>query len=163
MHAVFGAFLLGVALPRTRMAIELRASLEQIAFLLLPLYFVYSGLNTHIRAVDSAALWGILVLVLLVAFAGKGIACWLAARLGGQAQRDALAIGALMNARGLVELVVLNVGLERHIITPTLFTMMVLMALATTFMASPIVAAVYGRQGVSVPVGGTSSPGTARG
>jgi Kef-type K+ transport system membrane component KefB len=128
--------------------------LEQIAYLLLPLYFVYSGLNTHVRSVDSLALWGVLGLILLVAFAGKGIACWLAARLSGQTQHDAVAIGALMNAQGLVELIVLNVGLERHIITPTLFSMMVLIALATTFMASPIVAAVYSHSAGTAPAKG---------
>ena len=160
LHAVFGAFLLGTAVPQTRLAIELRESLEQITYLLLPLYFAYSGLNTHVRALNSPALWGIFCLILLVAFAGKGVACWLIARLSGQSRRDAITIGALMNARGLVELIVLNVGLEHGIISPTLFTMMVLMALGTTAMTSPIVAAAYrSTGGAPVPAFQQTDPG----
>jgi Kef-type K+ transport system membrane component KefB len=151
LHAVFGAFLVGTAVRRTHAITAVQVPLRQLASLLLPLYFAYSGLNTHLGSLDSAALWGILGLILLVAFVGKGLACWFAARLSGQTQRDAVAIGALMNARGLVELIVLNVGLERHIITPTLFTMMVLVALVTTAMASPLVGAVYGQVRTALP------------
>jgi Kef-type K+ transport system membrane component KefB len=85
------------------------------------------------------------LLILMAACFGKGFACWLAARLNGESNRDAMAIGTLMNARGLMELIILNIGLERGIITPTLFTIMVVMAIATTLMASPIFEFVYRR------------------
>jgi Kef-type K+ transport system membrane component KefB len=106
------------------------------------MFFVYSGLNTSIGLLDSGALWGVAALVLLIACVAKGGACAAAAKLSGERWRSALAIGALMNARGLVELVILNVGLERGIITPTLFTIMVMMAVVTTVAASPLYALV---------------------
>ena len=84
--------------------------------------------------------------MLIAATVGKGVACWLAARLNGEPNREALAIGTLMNARGLMELIILNIGLERGIIQPTLFTIMVLMAIATTLMATPVFEWVYGRE-----------------
>jgi Kef-type K+ transport system membrane component KefB len=86
------------------------------------------------------------LLVLVAATAGKGVACWLAARLNGEPNREALAIGTLMNARGLMELIILNIGLERGIIRPTLFTIMVLMAIVTTLMATPVFERVYGSE-----------------
>lgn len=88
---------------------------------------------------------GIFALVLVVAVLGKGVACWLAALINKETNREALAIGSLMNARGLMELILLNIGLQAGIITPTLFTMLVLMAIITTLMASPIFELVYGR------------------
>jgi Kef-type K+ transport system membrane component KefB len=112
---------------------------------MLPLFFIYSGLNTRIGLVNSWALWGIAILLLLVSVFGKGVACWLAALLNGEPNREAMAIGSLMNARGLMELILLNIGLEHGIITPTLFTMLVFMAIATTLMASPLFEFVYGR------------------
>jgi Kef-type K+ transport system membrane component KefB len=143
MHAVFGAFVLGVALPRGLVASEIQRRIEPLTVaLLLPMFFVYSGLNTSIGLLDSGALWGVAALVLLIACVAKGGACAAAAKLSGERWRSALAIGALMNARGLVELVILNVGLERGIITPTLFTIMVMMAVVTTVAASPLYALV---------------------
>ena|SRR5579859_3218035 len=112
---------------------------------MLPLFFVYSGLNTSIGLVNSWLLWGIALLVLLAAVFGKGMACWLAALLNKVPNREALAIGSLMNARGLMELILLNIGLQQGIITPTLFTILVLMAIVTTLMASPLFEFVYGR------------------
>jgi Kef-type K+ transport system membrane component KefB len=112
--------------------------------LLLPLFFIYSGLNTRIGLVDSPLLWGIAGLVLLAACLGKGVACYAAARLSGEPPREALGIGALMNARGLMELIILNIGLERGVITPTLFSIMVLMAIATTLMALPVFNLAFG-------------------
>jgi Kef-type K+ transport system membrane component KefB len=85
------------------------------------------------------------LVILLAACFGKGAACWLAARLNGEDNREALAIGTLMNARGLMELIILNIGLERGVITPTLFTIMVMMAIVTTLMASPVFEFVYRR------------------
>jgi Kef-type K+ transport system membrane component KefB len=146
IYAIFGAFILGIAMPRGLFAKRLQHLLEPIVTnFMLPLFFIYSGLNTSIGLVNSWSLWGITVLVLLVSILGKGVACWFAARLNGEPSRDALAIGALMNARGLMELILLNIGLEHGIITPTLFTMLVFMAIVTTLMASPIFELVYGR------------------
>jgi Kef-type K+ transport system membrane component KefB len=139
IYEVFGAFLLGLGMPRGAVARELRRSLGPLTVnLLLPLFFVYSGLNTRITLLDTPAVWLVAGLVLLAACLGKGGACWLAARLHGEGPREALALGALMNARGLMELILLNIGLERGIITPTLFAIMVLMALATTLLAVPV-------------------------
>src|SRR5947209_1209073 len=128
IYAVFGAFILGTAMPRGLFAREVQRHLEPLTTnFLLPLFFVYSGLNTRIGLVDTPRLWGVALLILLAACLGKGIACWLAARLNGEDNREALAIGTLMNARGLMELIILNIGLERGVITPTLFTIMIIM------------------------------------
>jgi Kef-type K+ transport system membrane component KefB len=144
IYAVFGAFIMGAAMPRGFFAQEVqRLLVPLVRTFLLPTFFVYSGLHTRIGLVDSGWLWGITLVVILAACLGKGVACWAAARLNGEPPREALAIGALMNARGLMELIILNIGLERGIITPTLFTIMVLMAIVTTLMASPIFEWVY--------------------
>jgi Kef-type K+ transport system membrane component KefB len=87
----------------------------------------------------------------VLSVAGKGVACLLAARLSGEAWRESAAIGVLMNARGLMELIILNIGLQRGVITPTLFTIMVLMAVVTTLMASPLFEVVYGRRVALAP------------
>ncbi len=146
IYAVFGAFIFGTAMPRGKVAEELeRLMMPLTTNLLLPLFFVYSGLNTKIGLIDSVPLWGIALLIMLAACLGKGGACWAAARLNGEPKREALAIGALMNSRGLMELIILNIGYQKGIITQTLFTIMVLMAIATTLMATPIFELVYGR------------------
>jgi len=148
IYAVYGAFILGTAMPRGTFADELqRLMMPLTTGLLLPLFFVYSGLNTRIGLVNTWYLVGIAALVLIVACVGKGAACWLAARLNGEPRDQALAIGALMNARGLMELIILNIGYERGIITQTLFSIMVMMALVTTLMATPLFELVYGRRG----------------
>lgn len=145
IYAIFGGFILGIAMPRGFFAEQLKNILEPIVTnFMLPLFFIYSGLNTSFGLVNSWLLWGIALLVFLAALFGKGVACWLAALLSGEPNREALAIGSLMNARGLMELILLNVGLQAGIITPTLFTMLVLMAIVTTLMASPIFEFVYG-------------------
>lgn len=146
LYAVFGAFILGTAMPRGILAREVEQRLEPLTTnFLLPLFFVYSGLNTRIGLVNSKAMWLVALLILLAACFGKGAGCWLAARLNGENNRDAMAIGTLMNARGLMELIILNIGLERGLITPTLFTIMVIMAIVTTLMASPVFEFVYRR------------------
>jgi Kef-type K+ transport system membrane component KefB len=146
IYAVFGAFILGTAMPRGRFKQEIERRLEPLTTnFLLPLFFVYSGLNTHLGLVDSIGVWSITLLILFIACFGKGVACWLAARLNGEDNREALGIGTLMNARGLMELIILNIGLERGVITPTLFTIMVMMAIVTTLMASPVFEFVYRR------------------
>lgn len=147
IYAVFGAFLTGAAMPKGAFAEELRGRIEPLTVgFLLPLFFVYSGLNTRIGLVASPTLALVALAVLVAACLGKGVACWAAARLSGESHRDALATGALMNARGLMELIILNIGLERGIIQPTLFTIFVLMAVVTTLMATPVFERVYGRR-----------------
>ena len=139
VHAVFGAFVLGAAVPRGPLTKELQRTVEPVTTaLLVPIFFVYSGLNTQIGLLNSAWLWVVAALVLLAACLGKGVACWAAARLTGAAQRDALGVATLMNARGMMELILLNIGLQRGLITPTLFTILVLMTIATTLMAGPL-------------------------
>ena len=146
VHAVFGAFVLGAAVPRGALTRDLRRAIEPLTTtLLVPIFFVYSGLNTRLLLIDSAALWAMTAGVFLVACAGKGVACWAAARTAGANGRDALAIAALMNARGMMELILVNLGLERGLITPTLFTMLVLMAIGTTLLAGPAFSAVWER------------------
>jgi Kef-type K+ transport system membrane component KefB len=108
------------------------------AAVLLPLFFAATGLRTEIGLLGTAADWAVCALVIAVAVAGKLGGSSLAARWSGLAWRDALAIGALMNTRGLMELVVLNIGYELGILSPALYTMMVVMALATTCMAGPM-------------------------
>ncbi|CAN5706804.1 cation:proton antiporter [soil metagenome] len=139
LHAVFGAFVMGAVIPRGVVADGIIARAQPLTVaLLLPLFFTYSGLNTQIALLDSAYLWLMALLILLAAVLGKGVACWLAARATGISNREALGIGALMNARGLMELIIINIGLQRGIISPGLFAALVMMAVITTLMASPI-------------------------
>ncbi len=148
IYAVFGAFLLGVAIPRGTLRDGMERVLEPLTVnFFLPLYFVYSGLNTRLSLVHSLDDWAITGLILLSACVGKGVACWAASRMNGESNKDSLAVGALMNARGLMELIMLNIGLEKHIITPLLFTIMVIMALTTTFMTSPLFDWIKGTKG----------------
>ncbi len=154
IYAVFGAFILGAAMPRGLLAHELTRRIEPLTVsFLLPLFFVYSGLNTRIGLVDTPYLWAVTLFVMVAASVGKGVACWLAARLNGETQRDALGVGALMNARGLMELIILNIGLQKGVITPTLFAIMVIMAIGTTLMSSPVFELVYRRPSKAEPVG----------
>jgi Kef-type K+ transport system membrane component KefB len=146
MHAVFGGFLLGVAMPRGVFAEGLKRQLEPMTvLLLLPCFFTFSGLNTQLGLVADPALIGVTLVVLAASVLAKGGACWAAARLTGQDNATAMGVGALMNARGLMELIIINIGLARGIIGPALFSMLVLMAIATTLMASPLFELVYGR------------------
>ncbi|PHJ68682.1 potassium transporter [Nostoc linckia z18] len=141
IYAIFGAFVLGAVTPRGEFAQQIRQYTEFFTTsFLLPIFFVFSGLNTQIGLVNTPALWGITILIVAIAVIGKGIACMLAAKLAGENWRESAIIGTLMNARGLMELIILNIGLEQGIITPTLFTIMVIMAIVTTLMASPLVA-----------------------
>jgi Kef-type K+ transport system membrane component KefB len=147
IHAVFGGFLLGTAMPRGRFAEDLRARLEPFTVVfLLPMFFTYSGLNTQLLMVNSASLLLVALAILAASILAKGGACYLAARLSGQDHATAMGIGALMNARGLMELIIINIGLQRGIIEPPLFAMLVLMAVVTTLMASPLFELFYGRK-----------------
>ncbi|MDH3401966.1 MAG: cation:proton antiporter [Acidobacteriota bacterium] len=146
IHAVFGGFLLGTAMPRGQFAAQLRRQLEPFAVVfLLPMFFTYSGLNTRLDMVNTWELLLIALVALAAAIGGKGVACWAAARLTGEDNRTALAVGTLMNARGLMELIILNIGLSKGVIGLPLFSIMVLMAIVTTLMASPLFELVYGR------------------
>ena len=145
IYAVFGAFIMGTAMPRGKFASELHRMIYPLTTaLLLPVFFIYSGLNTKIGLVNTPYLWGLTGIILVAAIIGKGGACYAAARLNGEKHRDAMAVGTLMNARGLMELIILNIGLQRGIIEPALFTIMVLMAVITTLMTTPIFERVYG-------------------
>ena len=153
IYAIFGAFIAGTAMPRGRFATEVRHHLEFLTTtLLLPIFFVYSGLNTRIGLVNTMELLAITGIILVIAIAGKGLACMFAARVSGETWREAATIGTLMNARGLMELIILNIGLAEGIIRPTFFTIMVLMAVITTLMTSPLFHYLYGRHlGKPVP------------
>jgi Kef-type K+ transport system membrane component KefB len=147
IYAIFGAFVLGAAMPSGVFAEKLTDGLEPlVTTFLLPLFFVYSGLNTQIGLVNSPTLWAVTLGILVVSIAGKGVACTLAARANKVPLRESVALGSLMNARGLIELILLNIGLEAGLITPTLFTILVLVAIVTTLMATPIYTVVYGRR-----------------
>lgn len=149
VHALFGAFFFGVIIPREGgLAHGLRERLEDfVVVLLLPLFFAFSGLRTQVGLLDSSGAWALCGLLTLVAVVGKFGGATVAARLTGQTWRDSMSVGVLMNTRGLMELVVLNIGLDLGVISPTVFTMMVLMALVTTVMTSPLVAWLQRREG----------------
>jgi len=145
IHALFGAFLMGAIIPREAgFARVLAEKLEDIVVIvLLPTFFALSGLRTQIGLLNSAEAWIQCGLIIAVACLGKFGGSYVAARWTGLGWRESAALGILMNTRGLMELIVLNIGLELGVISPTLFTMMVLMALVTTFMTTPILQIVY--------------------
>ncbi|MDD5199572.1 MAG: cation:proton antiporter [Terrimicrobiaceae bacterium] len=147
IHAVFGGFLLGTAMPRGFFAQELRRQIEPFTVVfLLPMFFTFSGLNTQLALVNNPSLFLVAATLLAASILGKGVACWAAARLSGEDNRTALAVGTLMNSRGLMELIILNIGLQRGVILPAFFSMMVVMAIVTTLMATPLFEWVYGRR-----------------
>jgi Kef-type K+ transport system membrane component KefB len=141
IHSIFGAFLFGAIMPkRSGMTRELTDKVEDFTVIvLLPIFFAVTGLRTNLFALNSPALLGWLVLIVLVATIGKFVGCGLAARATGSSRHDSLIIGALMNTRGLTELVILTIGLSLGVLSDRTFAMMVIMALATTIMAAPIV------------------------
>ena len=146
IHAVFGGFILGIAMPRGIVTEEITKKLEPFTVIfLLPMFFTFSGLNTRLAVILEPSVMLVAVVVLLASTLGKGVACWAAARLNGEDQRTSLAIGALMNSRGLMELIIINIGLQKGVIGPRLFAILVIMAIVTTLMASPIFERVYGR------------------
>lgn len=139
IHPVFGAFVMGIILPRKVHFIELVRDIDRVnAILFLPLFFVYSGLRTQIGLISSPWLWLICLLILAIACVSKIAGGTFAARFIGESWYDALTLGILMNTRGLVELIILNIGLDLGVLSPTLFSMLVIMALITTMMASPL-------------------------
>lgn len=156
IHSLFGAFFMGVIMPKSTDFIEaVRTRIEPLtAVALLPLFFAYSGLRMSVSLVHGQ-LWIYTLLVIAIAIAGKFGGSMLAARTAGVGWRDAVSLGILMNTRGLMELVVLNIGLDIGVISPTVFTIMVLMALVTTFMTSPLLEWVYPARLMLVGEGGT--------
>jgi Kef-type K+ transport system membrane component KefB len=139
IHALFGAFLAGIIMPEEwnfRKAVI--DKVEDVALvLLLPLFFAFTGLRTQIGLLNDSSLWGVCLLIILVAIAGKFGGSAIAARIKGESWHDSLAIGALMNTRGLMELIILNIGYDLGILTPKIFAMLVIMALVTTLMTTP--------------------------
>lgn len=140
IHALFGAFLMGAIIPhQSRVAHMLTEKIQDfVTILLLPAFFALTGLRTQIGLHEVREDWVALVLILLVAFGGKYGGTTLTARFAGLSWRESSALGVLMNTRGLVELIVLNVGLDLNVLTPRLFALFVIMAVVTTFMTSPI-------------------------
>ena len=139
IHALFGAFMTGAIMPDVaKFRTVFIEKVEDVSvILLLPLFFVFTGLKTEIGLINDPYLWKVTGFIILVAVVGKFFGSALAAKFVGQSWRDSLTIGALMNTRGLMELIVLNIGLELKVLTPAVFTMMVIMALVTTFMTGP--------------------------
>ena len=145
IHALFGAFLFGAILPKDGgFARALAEKLEDVVVVvLLPLFFALSGLRTEIGLLDSSQDWLVCAVIIVAACVGKFGGSAVAARLTGLSWRESSALGVLMNTRGLMELIVLNIGLDLGVISPTVFSMMVLMALVTTFVASPLLQWIY--------------------
>lgn len=139
IHALFGAFMAGAIMPEnTKFRNIFIEKVEDVSLvLLLPLFFVYTGLRTEIGLLNDPYLWKVTGMIILVAVVGKFLGSAIAARFVGQNWKDSLTIGALMNTRGLMELVVLNIGYDLGVLTPEIFAMMVIMALVTTFMTGP--------------------------
>jgi len=154
VHALFGAFLAGVVMPRHR---ELSRELSQkfealIVVLLLPIYFALTGLRSSIFLISGAKMWLYCAVIIVLAVAGKLGGSMLSARFNGMSWRESAAVGILMNTRGLVELVILNIGLDLGILSPALFSIMVLMALVTTLMTAPLLRWVYPETIANPPV-----------
>lgn len=145
VHALFGAFLAGVVMPRHHeFAQQVLQRLESLTVvMLLPLYFAFTGLRSSFLLIVGAGMWFYCVVIILLAVIGKFGGSLVAAKFSGMSWREAAAVGVLMNTRGLVELIILNVGLDLGILSPALFSVMVLMALVTTFMTSPLLSLIY--------------------
>ncbi|TKW27597.1 hypothetical protein SEVIR_3G267100v4 [Setaria viridis] len=145
VHPVFGAFVFGLSVPREGGLAERsgEAVAPLVSGLMLPLYFATSGLHTDVDTIRGAAAWGMLALVVAVAFLGKFGGTFAVAAWTGMARREAAALGVAMSAKGLVELIVLNIGKERKVLDDTTFAIFVIMALTTTVLATPFMAALY--------------------
>src|SRR5215467_2220819 len=145
VHALFGAFLAGAIMPRHHeLSRELLRRCETLVVtLLLPLFFAFTGLRSSFFLISGAQMWSYCAVIIALAIIGKLCGSLVAARINGMSWREATAIGVMMNTRGLVELVILNIGLDLGILSQTLFSIMVLMALVTTFMTSPLLSWIY--------------------
>jgi Kef-type K+ transport system membrane component KefB len=148
VHALFGAFMAGLIMPRNeRMIADVVERIESLSLaLLLPLFFALTGLRTRIDLLTDKSIWGYAAAIIATAVVGKLAGAAFTARATGMNWKNSFGLGVLMNTRGLVELVILNAGLDLGILSPALFTMMVLMALTTTFMTSPLLSVmkIYG-------------------
>ena len=142
LHALFGGFLAGAIMPKHHgLTREIWQRIESLVVVfLLPLFFAFTGLRSSIFLIAGSRLWAYCALVIALAILGKLGGSLITARLYGLSWHDSAAIGVLMNTRGLVELVILNIGLDLGVISPTLFSIMVLMALVTTLMTTPLLA-----------------------
>lgn len=144
IHALFGAFIAGVVMPTNigfrKVMMEKVEDVSLVFFL--PLFFAFSGLHTEIGLINTPELWGVCLLFIVVAIAGKFGGCTLAARAVGENWKDSLIVGTLMNTRGLMQLVALNIGFEMGILTSEMFVVLLLMSLLTTFMATPMLSLV---------------------
>jgi Kef-type K+ transport system membrane component KefB len=139
LHAVFGGFLLGVAMPRGLLAEHLIKRLQPMVLIgLVPLFFTVSGLKTDLSVLAQGTLWQIALAVIAASIFAKAVACYLAARLCGENHPMSLAVGILMNARGMMELILLNIALQNGVIKEDLFSVLVLMTIVTTMMATPL-------------------------
>ncbi|KAJ0088172.1 hypothetical protein Patl1_31907 [Pistacia atlantica] len=145
IHAIFGAFVFGLTIPKGGVfAVRLMTKIQDfVSGLLLPLYFASSGLKTDVAKIRGAEAWGLLVLVISTACAGKILGTFLMAMMCMIPVRESLALGVLMNTKGLVELIVLNIGREKKVLNDEMFAILVLMALVTTLMTTPTVMAIY--------------------
>jgi Kef-type K+ transport system membrane component KefB/nucleotide-binding universal stress UspA family protein len=154
IHLIFGAFLLGAVMPKNpAMTREIAEKTEDFVLIfLLPIFFAYSGLRTEIGLLNQPELWLLCAAVVAVAIVGKYAGTYVAARVSGINKREASALGWLMNTRGLTELIVLNIGLSLGVISPLLFTMLVIMALVTTFMTSPLLEWTYPKRLIQLDV-----------
>jgi Kef-type K+ transport system membrane component KefB len=138
LYAVFGAFSVGVALPRVPVVVRAEPTTNALTWVFVPMFFTYSGLNTRFSLLTDPALLLFSLAAVVTAIVGKFGACWLAARLRGETGPVAARLGALMNARGLMQLIALNVGLSAHLVNRQMFTALVLVALVTTTMTAPV-------------------------
>jgi len=152
--SIFGAFVMGLIMPRRAdLSADVTRRVESfVVTVLLPLFFVVTGLKTQVGLLDRPILWVIAVILLAIAIVGKWFGAMAASRYAGASMRESSVLGALMNARGLTELIVLNIGLDLGVITPAMFAMLVLMALITTFMTAPALRAIDPRRIFSAPV-----------
>jgi nucleotide-binding universal stress UspA family protein len=161
IHALFGAFMMGAMMPNGSQFVRaLSEKLEDFTVaLLLPIFFAYTGLQTNFGLISAGGLWGDVLLIVLVASAGKFIGSAAAAVATGMPRRESAALGVLMNARGLIELVILEIGLQEGVLTPPVFAMMVIMAVATTAATSPLLDWVLPRSRVrgAGPAGSTAT------
>jgi len=150
LHTIFGGFLLGVVMPRGALSQSIKAWLEPLTVVLfLPIFFTYSGLNTQFSLLFSGDVLPIALMVLVGSILAKLGACWAAARLSGQDNSTALAVGTLMNSRGLMELIIINIGLQVGLIGPALFSILALMAIVTTLIVSPLFGYINRRASIS--------------
>ena len=160
VHALFGAFVAGAVVPANRPVVqETVRKLEDITVVfLVPLFFAFAGLRTSLQLLQADNMAGYTLLIIAVAVAGKLGGCGLAARLTGMTWREATALGVLMNTRGLMELVVLNIGLDIGVIGPELYAMMVIMAIVTTFLTTPMLSLLH----TGAKLSGAESPQSRR-